>query len=217
MSAFSDNLFAEMPVIGIFRGYSLEEVKEILPVYLESGFTNIEVTQNSKGVFTILEWMIQQYGDQLNVGVGTVLEKQDAIRAIALGAQYIVTPIVNKSVIEYCKMKNIPVFPGALTPTEVYYAWKMGAKAVKIFPNSLGSIKYIKALKAPLDQVPLLATGGVGLENIRSFFEAGVFGVGMGSQLFPKSSIRQKQGKELADHFANIKEKIVDLLPVKHG
>lgn len=183
---FDFTLFQSIPIIGICRGWSTQAVLRYADIYLKAGFSTLEVTMNSENALTTLTALRDQYAHQLNIGVGTVRNKLQAQQAIEAGAQFIVSPIIDVEVIRYCLDHSIPVFPGAYTPTEIEYAWRQGATAVKLFPAAIGGLNYLKAIKAPLDDIPLIPTGGVTKENIAEFFQVGIYGAGIGSGLFPK-------------------------------
>ena len=117
---------------------------------------------------------------------------------------FIVTPVINEEVIQSCVSQGIPIFPGAFTPTEIYKAWSLGASAVKVFPATQLGVTYIKDVSAPLNDIKLLPTGGVSKTNIKSFFEAGAYGVGMGSSLFDKQLISDQNYTALKEHFKSI-------------
>lgn len=200
---FSWELFYKAPLVGIIRGLSAEEVNQILPLYREAGLTTIEITMNTAGAETIIADAVKTNGEGLNIGAGTVCTKDDLERALEAGAQFIVTPIINKKVIKACVKRGIPIFPGAYTPTEAYTAWSLGASMVKIFPATSLGPSYIKELKAPLDKLKLMPTGGISLDNMSAYLKAGADGLGMGSQLLDKTLIAQKKWPELKTHFAN--------------
>ena len=208
---FNHEAFEQMPVIGIMRNFSAENINQIVPLYQRAGFTTLEITMNSEGAEEIIKALSKQYPG-LNIGAGTVCEMEDLRKAINAGASFIVTPILNEEVIRHCAKNNIPVFPGALTPTEIYQAWKLGAAAVKIFPATYFGPAYIKDLKAPLNKIKLLPTGGISLQNMEAFFKAGATGVGMGSTLFDKQMISEKNFDNLYLHFEKIIAKIKDLI-----
>ncbi len=192
MSVFNWSLFHELPVVGILRGYSEEELHGIIPAVCEGGLTTIEVTMNSANPLLQIDLIAELAGDQMNVGAGTVLTVDQCQAALAAGASYIVTPVVNPEVINFCVKEKVPVFPGAFTPTEVWQAWSLGATMVKLFPaNQLGP-SYLKDIKGPLNEVKLLATGGVKPENLADFHAAGASGFGVGSPLFHKDRVAAK-------------------------
>ncbi len=203
---FSWDLFNRVPVIGIVRNLSFEDVIQILPVYLEAGLTTIEITMNTPGAEEMIIYALELYPDKLNVGAGTVCTKKDLNKAIEAGSQFIVTPIVRRKIICSCVKKEIPVFPGAFTPTEIYKAWLWGASMVKVFPASTLGPNYIKDVKAPLNDVKLVPTGGISLENIVSFKKAGADAFGVGSPLMNKDLIRNKDWDGLKEHFKKYAE-----------
>lgn len=184
---FDFELFHQIPVIGILRGQSQEKVMEFAGMFFEAGFTTLEVTMNSVNVLETVSKLLQSFAGRLNIGVGTVRNLRQAEEVLDIGAQFVVSPVVDAEVIRFCVDHELPVFPGAYTPTEVETAWRLGATAVKLFPAAIGGLPYLKAIKAPLDDIPLIPTGGVDHQNIGDFFHSGVFGVGMGGGLFPKS------------------------------
>ncbi|MDB5240172.1 MAG: 2-dehydro-3-deoxyphosphogluconate aldolase/4-hydroxy-2-oxoglutarate aldolase [Spirosoma sp.] len=200
-SQFSWPLFDKAPLVGIVRNLPAIDVIQLLPLYQESGLTTLEITMNTPGAEDLIRYARQHYANDLNVGAGTVCTTDDLTRALAAGAQFIVSPIVSKPVIQECVGQGVPVLPGAFTPTEVYEAWSLGASMVKVFPATSLGPGYIKDLKAPLSQIKLLPTGGVTLSNLADFFRAGADGVGVGSQLFNKGLIQEKDWTGLKAHF----------------
>lgn len=200
-SGFSWDAFNSVPIVGIIRGLSFDEIREILPVYVSSGLTTIEITMNTEGAKEIISYASRNYSGQLNVGAGTVCDEKGLEEALSAGAQFIVTPILNETVIKSCVDKNVPIFPGAFTPTEIYRAWEAGASMVKVYPaTSLGS-GYIKDVKAPLNHIKLMPTGGINKDNIGEFIEAGADGLGVGGQLFDKQLVKSEDWKGLEKHF----------------
>jgi 2-dehydro-3-deoxyphosphogluconate aldolase/(4S)-4-hydroxy-2-oxoglutarate aldolase len=198
---FSQELFRKAPIVGIVRNLSLEEVKQILPIYREVGLTTIEITMNTPGAQAIIRYALEIESEGLNIGAGTVCTKDDLENALEGGAQFIVTPVISKKIIKACVKKGIPVFPGGFTPTELYNAWSYGATMVKIYPATSLGPEYIKDLKAPLNHLKVLPTGGINLDNMEAFLKAGADGLGIGSQLFDKKMIRDKDWMGLKQHF----------------
>lgn len=202
--SFSWERFFEMPVVGILRGYSREQVEMLANPYCESGMGTLEVTMNSGEAIAILSSLVKAFRGRLNIGAGTVCNENDLDKALVAGAQFIVTPILDKAVIRTCVKKKIPVFPGAYTPTEIYKAWSLGASMVKVFPATELGPGYIREVLAPLDQLKLLPTGGVNPGNFIDFFRAGAKGVGMGGHLFPRHLIAEGRWEELREHFSGV-------------
>jgi 2-dehydro-3-deoxyphosphogluconate aldolase/(4S)-4-hydroxy-2-oxoglutarate aldolase len=200
---FSWDLFKKAPIIGIVRNLKVEDVIQILPIYRDAGLTTIEITMNTAGAEDLIRYALKHEQKGLNIGAGTVCTEQDLERALMAGAQFIVTPIIEEEVIRTCVARGIPIFPGAFTPSEIYKAWSLGANMVKVFPAaSLGS-SYIKEVKAPLNQVKLVPTGGISLANMADFLKAGADGLGVGGQLFDNKLIKQKEWAGLKAHFQN--------------
>ena len=200
-----------MPVVGIMRNFSFDIIEKIVPLYQQAGLTTLEVTMNTEGASEIIKNLSATYPD-LNIGAGTVCEMEDLHAALAAGASFIVTPVLIEEIIIFCVENKIPVFPGAFTPTEVYKAWKLGSTAVKVFPASQLGPRYLKELKAPLNKIKLLPTGGVSIDNLEEFFKSGAMGAGMGSTLFDKEMISKKDFEGLHLHFKKIVSKMNELL-----
>lgn len=197
---FSQELFAQMPLVGILRGMPPARLQQVADLYQQCGFTTLEVTMNSPGAVDIIRSLAQQF-PQLNVGAGTVCNLKDLQKAQEAGASFIVTPILDESVIEACNKVELPVFPGAFSPSEIYRAWNAGADMVKVFPAGRLGASYLKDVLGPLNHVKLMAVGGVGLENMTDFLKAGAQGLGLGSSLFPKAIIEREDWDSLTQHF----------------
>jgi 2-dehydro-3-deoxyphosphogluconate aldolase/(4S)-4-hydroxy-2-oxoglutarate aldolase len=198
---FSWQEFSKVPLIGIIRNLSMDEISKILPVYQAAGLTTIEITMNTPFAADIIRSATEQYKGKLNVGAGTVCSVEDLKLALEAGAQFIVTPILNPEVVKLCVKSKIPVFPGAYTPTEIYQAWELGADMVKVYPATALGPDYIRDVKAPLNKIKLLPTGGISLGNIEAFIKAGADGLGVGGQLFDKQLIKNQDWDGLLDHF----------------
>lgn len=198
---FSWPLFAAAPIVGIIRNLSPMNVAALLPFYQAAGLTTIEITLNTPGAEAIIQDALSHYAEGLNIGAGTVCTLDDLDKALAAGAQFIVTPILDEAVIRACVARNVPIFPGAFTPSEIYKAWSLGASMVKVFPATSLGPGFMKDLKAPLPHIKLLPTGGVTLANLTDFLKAGVEGVGIGSHLFDQNLIKAKDWAGLEAHF----------------
>ena len=142
------------------------------------------------------------------VGAGTVLDVETAKRCLDAGAGFLTSPGLVLEVVEFAVQNDVVILPGALTPTEVITAWKAGADFVKIFPcGQVGGDSYIRALKAPLPQVPLIASGGVNQQTALNFFLAGATALGIGGELIPSESVQRRQEDrilELARRFTKM-------------
>lgn len=205
---FSWQLFQKAPIVGIIRGLTMNELSYILPIYREAGLTTIEITMNTPDAEKMIRYAVENEQQGLNIGAGTVCTKDDLKKALEAGAQFIVTPILDKKVVKACVKNETPIFPGAFTPSEIYKAWSLGASMVKVFPATQMGPSYIKELKAPLNQLKLLPTGGVSLDNMAEFFNAGADGVGMGGQLLDKNLIQEKEWDKLKTHFSQFTKQL---------
>jgi 2-dehydro-3-deoxyphosphogluconate aldolase / (4S)-4-hydroxy-2-oxoglutarate aldolase len=201
---FSWEKFNAVPIVGILRHYSREQVDRVARQYEESGLSTLEITMNSPGAAATIAGLVKQFGGSLNIGAGTVCTEKDLDKAQAAGAQFIVTPILDKALIKGCRKKKIPIITGAYTPTEIYTAWSLGSSMVKVFPATQLGPAYIKEVLAPLDRLRLLPTGGVNPGNFIDFMRAGAVGAGMGGHLFPRELIDGGRWEELRGHFSAV-------------
>ena len=199
------------PIIGIIRGQSLDAVLKIAKAFEEAGLTTLEVTMNTPEAVSMISILRNKF-PSLNIGAGTVCNLSDLREAIDAGAQFIVTPNIDETVIEHAVDENIPIFPGAFSPTEVYKAWSLGASAVKLFPATHLGVEFIKDILGPFDEVKLLPTGGVSKTNIKSFFQAGAYGVGMGSSLIDSKLVEAGDFEGLKNHFESLKSEIKEFI-----
>src|SRR5208283_4585436 len=192
-----DEILAAITRIGIVpivRTDSAEGAIKAIEAMYRGGIRAAEITMTVPGAIKALEKLSDQFGDQMVLGAGTVLDPETARICMLAGAQFFVTPCLRLSTIEMAKRYSKPIMPGALTPTEVLTAWEAGADAIKIFPcGNVGGAKYIKALKAPFPQIEMVPTGGVNLETCGDFLRAGACAVGVGGELIDTATI--KSGK----------------------
>jgi 2-dehydro-3-deoxyphosphogluconate aldolase/(4S)-4-hydroxy-2-oxoglutarate aldolase len=156
------------------------------------------------GALEIINDLAKRFPD-LAVGAGTVLDDEWARRCIDAGARFLTSPGFVPEVVAYAKKTDVAVLPGALTPTEIIAAWKAGSDFVKIFPTGhVGGVQYVRALKVPLPQIPLIATGGVNQLTASDFILAGATAIGVGGELLPKEALHLRQAdriQELANRF----------------
>jgi len=205
---FDKGRFMEMPIIGILRNVSTESIRRIAPIYLKSGLRNLEITMNSPNALENIAELAKEY-PQLNIGAGTVCTMVEMDAAVAAGASFIVCPIINVDLIRKAASQGLGVFPGALSPTEIYNAWEAGATAVKVFPATTFGPSYLREVRGPLSQIDLLPTGGVSKDNLIEYFEAGAIGAGMGSSLFEKAAIKSNDEERFLKHFTEIHDLVL--------
>ena len=169
-----------------------------------AGIPIVEITLTVPGALEIINDLAKRFPD-LAVGAGTVLDDEWARRCIDAGARFLTSPGFVPEVVAYAKKTDVAVLPGALTPTEIIAAWKAGSDFVKIFPTGhVGGVQYVRALKGPLPQIPLLATGGVNQLTASDFILAGATAIGVGGELLPKEALHLRQAdriQELANRF----------------
>lgn len=189
-------------ILGIIRGATTDNIIPVIESAIAGGIKELEITLNSPGALEQIALAAKRFP----IGAGTVLNVKDAKAAVGAGAKFIVSPIADPETIAFCLQNGIPVYPGALTPNEVYRAWKMGATMVKVFPiKAVGGPDYIKELKGPFNDVKLLACGGVTPQNIKQFFTAGAAAVAVGTSVF--NSELMNNGK-----FSEIEKRIKELI-----
>jgi len=204
-ATFNDVLFKKLPVVGILRFFKRSEVEKLVPASMEGGLSTIEVTMNTVGAEDLIRLTADLMGARGNVGAGTVTTVETLEKALRAGATFIVTPAVVPDVIRACVERKIPVMPGAMTPTEILTAWRLGATMVKVFPADQLGPGHIKAVKAPFPEIPLMPTGGVTVESLPAFKKAGADAFGVGGPLFdPKQVAAGNWGwfREQAARFA---------------
>jgi 2-dehydro-3-deoxyphosphogluconate aldolase / (4S)-4-hydroxy-2-oxoglutarate aldolase len=183
MSSFLEQL-AAVPVLAILRAAGSGRFLEVGRVLYGAGVRAVEVTLTSEGALAALGRLREELPGDALLGVGTVRSVGDAERAVEAGAAYLIAPDLRAEVVAWAGERGVAVVPGALTPTEIAAAWAAGATAVKVFPvSAVGGPAYLKAVRAPLPEVPLVPTGGVGIDDVRAYLAAGAAAVGIGSPL----------------------------------
>jgi len=177
---------SQTPLIGILRGADTKSVESAAEAVICAGLKTLEIALNRRDAFAQISLLKRKYGREIQLGAGTVLTAEDAEKAIDSGAEFIVTPALVMEVIETCKKNNTPVFPGAMTPSEILSAHLAGAEMVKVFPASVLGPAYIKSLRGPFPDIKLIPTGGITLESVSHYLTAGANALGVGSELFRK-------------------------------
>jgi 2-dehydro-3-deoxyphosphogluconate aldolase/(4S)-4-hydroxy-2-oxoglutarate aldolase len=171
------------------------------------GIPIIEITLTVPGAIEVINNLAKRF-PKLAIGAGTVLDEDLAKRSVDAGARFLTSPGFVPEVVACASKAGVAVLPGALTPTEIIAAWKAGSDFVKIFPTGhVGGVQYVRALKVPLPQIPLIATGGVNQANATDFILAGATAVGVGGELLPKEALHFRQGdriRELAGRFLSM-------------
>jgi 2-dehydro-3-deoxyphosphogluconate aldolase/(4S)-4-hydroxy-2-oxoglutarate aldolase len=198
----------ETAIFAVIRADSSEQLIEVAWALKEGGCDLIEVTMTTPDALRVIEKTAAELGEDVLVGVGSVLDGETARAAILSGAQYVVSPVTDYGMIEMTHRYDKAAIPGAFTPTEIINAYSAGADFVKVFPTSLGGPSYIKAIKAPMPQVRLVPTGGVNLDTVEDFLKAGSDAVGVGSALVKKDALKSGDMDEIRRTAAAFNEKI---------
>lgn len=177
----------EEKLIVIIRGVAEDKMLPLLHAMYDGGirlaeltFDPLEETPNELTA-NLVRAAKQEFGDKMHIGVGTVLTERQVELAAAAGAEFAISPNVDTQIIAKCRINDMLSIPGALTPTEIVNAYNAGADVIKLFPSDTMGIPYIKAVRAPLRHIPMLAVGGVGIHNLADVLATGVWGVGIGS------------------------------------
>lgn len=185
-------LIREVGLVPIVRAPTPEDALKATEAIIAGGLGIAEITMTVPNALRVMEAVSERYGDKVLLGAGTILDPESCRAAMLAGAEFIVTPSLDVRVIEMARRYSKPIFPGALTPTEVVTAWQAGADMVKIFPaGPVGGPKYIKALKGPLPQIELVPTGGVNLQNAPEFIKAGASAVAVGGELVDVKALQE--------------------------
>lgn len=185
-------LFKKKPVLGILRGIKPGVVEPLTETVISAGLGFIEVTMNTEGAPGLISGMVKHAKNRIAIGAGTVLSMDSLKAALKAGASFIVMPVLAEDVAAYCVRNKIPVFPGALTPQEIYNAWNAGATMVKVFPSNFFGPAYFKEIKGPFNDIELLACGGVTPANMKDFFDSGASAVAFGASIFKKEWLEKR-------------------------
>jgi 2-dehydro-3-deoxyphosphogluconate aldolase/(4S)-4-hydroxy-2-oxoglutarate aldolase len=170
-------------VIAVLRAPHVSALAPVCDVLVDEGIVSLELTLTTPGLLDSLAGLVERYSGTADVGVGTVLDTDQARQAIDVGAQFLVTPTMNVQVVKVAVKNKIPVIPGGLTPTELAAGWQAGATAVKIFPAQTVGVGYLKHLRGPLPDLQVVPSGGVDLDAAREWLAAGAVAVSIGGPL----------------------------------
>jgi 2-dehydro-3-deoxyphosphogluconate aldolase/(4S)-4-hydroxy-2-oxoglutarate aldolase len=186
-------------VVAIVRFDRSEVLIEVAKAIRAGGVDVVEFTMTTPGALPIIEACAREFGEEVLLGAGTVLDPETARLAILSGARFIVAPTLNARVIELCHRYDAVAIPGAMTPTEILTAWELGADLVKVFPAGCLGPGFVRDLVAPLPQVRVVPTGGVSLENVADFIRAGAAAVAAGSSLVEKPAVAARDFPRLTE------------------
>jgi 2-dehydro-3-deoxyphosphogluconate aldolase/(4S)-4-hydroxy-2-oxoglutarate aldolase len=197
-------LIQEIGIVPAVRVCSAEDAHFAAESVSHGGVPIVEITMTVEGAIDLISHLVH-YHPKLLVGAGTIMDTEMARKCVDAGAGFLTSPGLDLAIIEFAAKKDIAVLAGALTPTEVITAWRAGSDFVKVFPCAqVGGDSYIRALRAPLPQVPLIAAGGVNQQTAANFILAGANAIGVGTELIPTEAIERRQAariRELAQRF----------------
>lgn len=177
------NQLHENYLVAVVRGNDEDETKKIVDEIIKGGFKNIEITFTVPNAEEVINQVHKQYGDDIVLGAGTVLDAATAQIAINKGAQYIVSPHLDTNISKLCNVYSIPYLPGCSSATEIIEALRYGSDLIKLFPGAQLGAGFIKDIKGPVPNVELMPSGGVNLDNVSDWIEKGSFAIGIGGEL----------------------------------
>jgi len=195
-------------IVAIIRTKYPDKLIKIAEAILEGGVKFIEITMTVPNALKMIEKVRGTVSKEIILGVGSVLDPETAQKAIDAGAQFVVSPIFKKEIIDKAHKNNVPAVPGTFTPTEMLNAHQYGADIIKVFPADILGMKFFKAVKAPMPDLNLMPTGGVNLDNAGDWINAGACAVGIGTALLDVKAIEQNNYKKLTENARRINDSI---------
>ena len=202
------NRIIEIGIVPVVRASSKREALIAAEAVTAGGIPIVEITMTVPGAVDVIRELVKSNLWGVLIGAGTVLDAETARRCRDAGAEFLVSPALNIETIEFAAKEKMLIMAGALTPTEIVKAWKAGSDFVKVFPcGQVGGAKYIKAIKGPLPQIPLVPTGGVNLNTAAEFLEAGAEALGIGGELVQAAALKSGKSEvitEIAHQFISI-------------
>ncbi len=201
----------DIGLVAVIRGPSAELTLQMVEALVAGGVKGIEITYSTPRAEEVVSALADRYGDSIVLGMGTLTDAAQAKSAQAAGAGYLVSPICDPDLVRAMAATGLPTMAGALTPTEVFLAHRLGSDVVKLFPGSLTGPGYVRALKGPFPNIPIMPTGGVSAANVAEWFAAGVIAVGAGSELCPPRLAREGKFDEiirLASEFVEVVQRV---------
>jgi 2-dehydro-3-deoxyphosphogluconate aldolase/(4S)-4-hydroxy-2-oxoglutarate aldolase len=194
--------------VAVIRMSDAQKLLRVIDAIREGGITAIEVTMTTPNALQVIEQVARTMGDDVQIGVGSVLSADVARQAIGAGARYVVSPIFKPEIVEETHRHGLPAMPGAFTPTEIQAAHEAGADVVKVFPADVVGMAYFKAVLAPMPHLKMMPTGGVTLDNAGDWLRAGAVAVGVGGALLDKHAIDAGRYDVLTEHARRLRRSI---------
>ncbi len=175
----------QLGLLAVIRGPSAELTVKMVEALVAGGVLGIEITYSTPDAEGVVKTLSSKFGSDIVLGMGTLTKPEQTQAAMAAGANYLVSPVCEPTLVKSMVGSGLLTMAGAFTPTEVLQAYNLGCDVIKIFPGSLGGPAYVKALKGPVPYIPMMPTGGVSANNVAEWFATGVVAVGAGSELCP--------------------------------
>lgn len=181
----------EVGIVPVVRASSSRDARIAVEAVAEGGIPIVEITMTVPAAIEVIGELVKTNSSELLIGAGTVLDAETARRCRDAGAQFLVSPGLDLETVAFARDAQLLIIAGALSPSEIVKAWKSGSDFVKVFPcGQVGGAKYIKALRGPLPQIPLVPTGGVNLNTAAEFIEAGAVALGIGGELVDAAAMK---------------------------
>ncbi len=203
----------ELGVLAVIRGPSAELTVKMVEALVAGGITGIEITYSTPNAEDVVRTLVKQLGTQILIGMGTLTVPEQAASARKAGANFLVSPVCEPDLVRSMVASGLLTMAGALTPTEVLQAHKLGADVVKVFPGSLGGPAYVKALRGPFPHIPMMPTGGVSSSNVAEWFATGVVAVGAGSELCPPQLAKEGRFTEISQRATDFAQVVKSRAP----
>lgn len=194
--------------VAVVRMADAGRLVRVAEAIASGGVTAIEVTMTTPNALQVIEDVSREMGDDVIVGVGSVLDAKTARRAVDAGARYVVSPVFKREIVDESHRLGVPVMPGCFTPTEILTATEAGADVVKVFPADVLGMAFFKGVLAPMPHLRLMPTGGVSLTNAGDWVRAGAVAVGVGSALLDKQAIASGDWATLTDRARTLRQSV---------
>ncbi len=191
------SLLTNPGIIAVVRAQKAEQVTPLAEALIAGGVIAIEITMTTPNAIAAIQAASRQFEARAVIGVGTVLDDDTCRAALAAGAEFVVSPIYRPELVGIAAAAHRPLMLGAYTPTEAQWAYEAGADFIKIFPADGLGPGYVKALRAPLPHLRIVPTGGVDVQNVADFLNAGCVAVGVGSSLVSAKLLQENNWTEL--------------------
>jgi 2-dehydro-3-deoxyphosphogluconate aldolase/(4S)-4-hydroxy-2-oxoglutarate aldolase len=190
---------SDLGLLAVIRGPSLELTLKMVEALVAGGVHGIEITFTTPQAGEVVRILNETYGSQILLGMGTLTTIEHVEQAMEAGARFVVSPHCEESLTQAMIATDLVTMIGAFTPSEIMKAHRLGSDIVKLYPGSLGTPAYLKSLRDPFPDIPIMPTGGVSVENVKEWFAAGAFAVGAGSSLCPSVWALERRFEEITE------------------